>query len=88
MIKFDKPTNLNGTELLAELNAAGVAITESPFDDAVGGLWLNIKQADKAKAASVVAAHNGTIVAKELSIEAKLAQVGLNFEDLKAALLA
>ncbi len=88
MIKFDKPTNLNGTELLAELNAAGIKITESPLDDAAGGLWLNIKEADKTKAASVVAAHDGTIIAKELSIEAKLASAGLNLQELKAALLS
>jgi hypothetical protein len=86
MIKFDKPTNLNGSELMAELNAAGVKITEAPAIDGNGDFWLDIAAKDKAKAEPVVAAHNGTIVAPELSVADKLASVGLNVEDLKAAL--
>ena len=86
MIQFTKPTNLNGTELLAELNDAGVVITQSPFDDAQGNIWLDIAEADKAKATPIVAAHNGTIVAPEQTIEDKLASVGLSLPDLKTAL--
>ncbi len=86
MIQFTKPTNLNGAELLEELNAAGVKITESPLIDGAGDLWLEIAEADKAKAEGIVAAHDGTIIAPELSIADKLASVGLSVEDLKAAL--
>ena len=86
MIQFTKPANLNGVELLAELNAAGVAITESPMIDGAGDFWLNIAEADKAKATPIVAAHNGTVVAPEQTIEDKLASVGLSVPDLKAAL--
>lgn len=86
MIKFDKPANLNGTELLAELNAAGVKITTPPEIDGNGDFWLDIASKDKAKAEPVVAAHNGTTVAPEPSVADKLASVGLNVEDLKAAL--
>jgi hypothetical protein len=43
-------------------------------------------QQDEAKAAAVIAAHNGTTVAPEQTIEDKLASVGLSIEELKAAL--
>jgi hypothetical protein len=86
MIQFSKPTNLNGTELLSELNAGGVSITQSPVIDGAGDFWLDIAQADKAKATTIVAAHNGTIIAPEPTIADKLASVGLSVTDLKAAL--
>ena len=86
MISFPKPTNLNGTELMSELNAGGVKITESPIIDGEGNFWLDIAEADKAKATSIVAAHNGTTIAPEPSIADKLASVGLSVTDLKTAL--
>lgn len=89
MIKFDKPQNLNGAELLDELAAVGIVLdklTECPILDGNNDLWLNIKAEDENKAAAVVAAHNGTTVAPEPTIEEKLASVGLNLEDLKKAL--
>jgi Ser/Thr protein kinase RdoA (MazF antagonist) len=86
MIKFDKPANLNGTELLAELAAVKVKVAEPPTVDADGALWLDIAEKDKAKAEPIVAAHNGTTVAPEPTVEQKLNSVGLNLGDLKAAL--
>jgi hypothetical protein len=89
MIKFDKPENFNGTEIRAELNAIGVQITdsyESVLIDNNGDLWLEIDPKDEAKAKPIVDAHNGTTVAPEPTIEQKLASVGLNLGDLKAAL--
>ena len=89
MIKFKKPLNLNGTELLDELVNVGIVIDkeeQAPLIDGDGNLWLDIKQADEAKAEVVVAAHNGRTVAPEPTIEDKLASVGLSLTDLKAAL--
>lgn len=86
MIQFTKPNNLNGAELLDELNAAGVPITNIPMIDGNGNFWLDIADKDEAKAALVVAAHNGTTVAPELTLNQKLASVGLSVDDLKAAL--
>ena len=86
MIQFNKPKNLNGTELLAELNAAGIVVTEPPFDDGQDNIWLEIAISDKAKATQIVAAHNGTTVAPEFTIADKLASVGLSVDDLKVAL--
>jgi hypothetical protein len=51
-----------------------------------GDLYLDIKQPMKPKQQAVVAAHNGTTVAPEPTIEDKLASVGLNLTDLKTAL--
>ena len=86
MIKYNKPANLNGTELLAELNAAGVTIEQSPTVDGNDNLWLEIADKDKIKAQTVVDAHNGTTVAPEPTIADKLAGLGLSVDDLKIAL--
>ena len=86
MMQFTKPENLNGTELLTELNAGGVMITEKPMIDGAGDFWLDIAETDKAKAMPIVAAHNGTTVAPEPTVADKLALVGLSIEDLKSAL--
>lgn len=89
MISFTRPTNLNGTELLAQLLDAGIKIVDdrnSVQDDANGNLLLDISANQQAKAAEVVAAHNGTTIAPEPTIEDKLASVGLSLPDLKAAL--
>jgi hypothetical protein len=86
MIEFAKPKNLNGTELMSELNAAGVLILQSPMLDGNENLFLDVTEADKAKAETVVAAHNGTMIAPAATIEQKLATVGLSLDDLKAAL--
>jgi hypothetical protein len=86
MIKFNKPENLNGDELIAELESAKIKMKDIPTVDAEGALWLDIASKDEAKAAEVVAAHNGTTIAPEPTVEQKLASVGLNLEDLKVAL--
>ena len=86
MIQFTKPTNLNGTELLQELNDAGITVNGRPFLDGNGEFWLDISESDKTKAESIVAAHNGTTIAPEPTIVEKLGSVGLSIDDLKDAL--
>lgn len=83
MKKFDKPTNLNGAELLAELNAAGIAATKIIQN---GNQSIEIDLDDEVKAKTIIEAHNGTVVAPEPTIAEKLASVGLTIDDLKAAL--
>ena len=63
MIQFTKPTNLNGSELLAELSTIGVVVKGDPLDDGNGNLWLDIKSTDKTKTEGIVASHNGTVIA-------------------------
>jgi hypothetical protein len=84
MILFTKPQNLNGAELLDELKAAGI-IAQTPMVDG-DNFWLDLKKSDEAKAKPIIAAHNGTMIAPELSITQKLASVGVTIPDLKAAL--
>jgi hypothetical protein len=89
MITFTKPQNLNGAELRDELNANGVAISDDPFSvklEGDGSLWLDIAEADKAKATPIVAAHNGTTIATEPTVADKLAAAGLSVDELKEAL--
>jgi hypothetical protein len=85
MINFTKPKNLNGAELLAELKAGDVTINDFPIVEN-DNFWLDIAEADKAKAAPIVAAHNGTMVAPEPSVTHKLESVGLSVADLREAL--
>ena len=69
MISFNKPSNLDGAKLIDELIASGVVIIgvdpdahlgkTAPSIDGEGNLLLDITEADKARAAAVVAAHNG-----------------------------
>lgn len=80
---FSKPVNLNGAELIEELAEVGI-IVEVIVDFADGNIGFETN--DEKKASQIVAAHNGTIVAPEPTIEQKLVSVGLNVNDLKAAL--
>jgi aspartokinase len=82
---FTKPANLNGAELQAELANAGIVVDRIVIE-ANGELNIDIKSKDAKKAETVIAAHNGNTVAPEPTIEQKLASVGLNLGDLKAAL--
>jgi hypothetical protein len=83
MIKFNKPINLNGTELLNELNAGNVAISNPPEIDGNGDFWLDIAKKDEAKATLIVAAHNGTIIApdKTAARQAILDRLGLSADE-------
>ena len=83
MIKFNKPNKLNGAELKEELAAVGI-IVDRVFDFADG--TIGFETDNESAASSVVAAHNGTTVAPEPTIEDKLASVGLNLDNLKTAL--
>jgi hypothetical protein len=88
MIKFNKPENLNGTELLNELNTAGVKITEPPLIDGNGDFWLDIDTKDEAKAKPIVAAHNGIIVAPNKSAQRRaiLEHLGITEEEARILL--
>jgi hypothetical protein len=91
MALFTKPEALNGTQLRDELRTAGVTISDdinAVLDTSDGSIYLDIKKADESKAATVVAAHVGVDLIIELSIEDKLASVGISLDDLKAALSA
>ena len=83
MKQFDKPTNLNGAELLAELKAAGIKATKIIQN---GNRNIEIDLDDEAKAKPIIEAHNGTVIPPEPTVEQKLASVGLNLTDLKTAL--
>ena len=87
--QFTTPMALNGAELVKDLTTAGIIVTGRPEIDGEGVLWLDIAEADEAKATPIVAAHNGTTVAPDNSAAkaaatAKLAALGLTTDDLKA----
>lgn len=82
---FTKPTNLNGVELKSELAAAGVSV-ERITVEADGQISIDVASKDSSKVAQIVAAHNGSTVAPEPTIDEKLSSVGLSLNDLKSAL--
>jgi hypothetical protein len=85
MISFTKPQNLNGAELLKELEAADIKVVGWPSDNGDGLLSLNIAAKDEAKVSAIVAAHNGTMTPKELTAEEKLFNAtGLTVAEYKA----
>lgn len=86
MIKFNKPKNLNGAELVEELKSNGIDVKDVPSLDGAGDLWLDIAKSDETKAQAVVNAHNGTMTPAELSISDKLLKAGLSLDELKTAL--
>ena len=88
MIQFTKPINLNGKELLVELNNANVAITNLPMIDGNGNFWLDIAESDVTAATSIVAAHNGTTIAPDNSAAkaALLEKLGITEEEARLLL--
>jgi hypothetical protein len=66
MIKFNRPQSLDGALLINELEAAGVKVAadisgiKAPFIDGAGDMFLDIAAKDESKAASIVAAHEGS----------------------------
>jgi hypothetical protein len=83
-IQFKQPKTLDGKQLIDELAAAGVVAADLPNIDADGNMWIDIDAKDEAKASAIVAAHIANTVS--LTIEDKLASVGLSVADLKEAL--
>ena len=88
MIKFEKPENLNGAELLNELTKEKIKISRNPMIDGNGDLWLDIDAKDEAQAKTIVDSHNGTTVAPDLSAarQAVLDRLGLTAEEAKLLL--
>jgi len=92
MIKFNKPINLNGSQLRKELNAAGVKIDDTPgavYLGENGDLFLDINNKDKTKAEAIVNAHIGIDETQaraeaKAAAQAKLAALGLTVDDLTA----
>lgn len=84
LIKFNTPTNLNGEELVSELKAIGIEVTGRPLIDENKELWLNIIESDEEAAATVVASHNGTMVAPDVTSAkaALLAKLGITEEEV------
>ena len=88
MISFIKPENLDGAQLRKELLDAGIEISNERGSISIesdGLLYLNISAEDKLKAETIINNHIPT-ANFATTIDYKLASVGLNLDDLKAAL--
>ena len=91
MIKYTKPTELNGSQLRKELQNAGITISdasESVMVDGNNDLWLDIADKDKAKAETIVAAHIGVdeSAIREAAKAALLARLGITADEAKLLL--
>ena len=87
MLQFTKPTELNGEQLIAELNDAGIKTNRIPLVDSNDDLWLDVAEKDKAKAETIVNAHVGLdiSIAKTTAKTALLSRLGITAQE--AALL-
>ena len=83
MATFNKPKNLNGAELIAQLKKIGLEV-KLIKDNSDGTISFEVD--DEELAAEIVANHNGTVIAPEKTVAEKLESVGLNLDDLKVAL--
>jgi hypothetical protein len=88
MIKFDKPENLNGSQLLTELNAGNVKITNPPLIDDNKDFWLDIDLKDEAKAKSIVSAHIGIDNSAQIAAQRQviLDRLGLTADEARLLL--
>lgn len=86
MIKFTTPANLNGTQLINELKAQGIAISEPPMIDGNGDLFLEIVAKDEAKAKVIVDAHIGVDNYVNPEKAALLAKLGITEDEAKLLL--
>lgn len=89
MLKFKTPEKLNGSQLLDELADIGIVLnkqTQAPVVDGNGDLFLDVKDKDKSKVEEIVAIHIGVDAPILISLEEKLASIGLNVNDLKVVL--
>ena len=87
MIQFEKPSELNGSQLRDELRNVKINISDEFNAVLVDGndkLWLNIAEKDAAKAAEVVAKHVGTDQRPQIEAQrnAILERLGLTAEDV------
>jgi hypothetical protein len=94
MIQFNMPENLNGKELVEELEAAGVSVVpdekniKAPVIKGDGTFWLDISSEDEVKATPIIAAHNGTTIAPDNSAAkaALLERLGITEEEARLLL--
>jgi hypothetical protein len=88
MIQFDKPENLNGFELVAELETKGIKVIEPLVIDGNGDFWIDINSKDQVKAKAVVAAHNGTVAPVDNTTQKAelLAKLGITEDEAKLLL--
>ena len=85
MEQFNLPSKLNGAQLIAELNGAGIAATKC-LVDGNQNLLIDIPSNKKSQAEIIVNAHIGMDTPPTLAD--KLAGIGLSIDELKAALNA
>jgi hypothetical protein len=88
MLQFTKPTELNGEQLIDELNDAGIKTGKIPLVDGNDDLWLDVAQKDKSKAETIVNAHVGIDlnIARATAKAAILDRIGLTADELKTIL--
>ena len=89
MIKFNNINFTDGKQLLEDLAQVGIFLDinlQPPLIDGEGFLCLDVQESQRETVQSVLNAHNPRPI-PEPTIADKLASVGLDFEELKAAIL-
>jgi hypothetical protein len=86
-MEFNMPKNLHAGQLREELKSFGITFLDSEeviLVDTATTMQIEISESDKAKATEIIKKHIGVNV--PMTIEQKLASLGLNLNDLKDAL--
>ena len=88
MHTFPMPAQLNGEQLISELNTAGVIVEGLPEDWADGLLRLDIKETDNAKTSEIVAKHMAidSQITKAAEKAALLAKLGITEDEARLLL--
>jgi hypothetical protein len=73
MHSFTKPSDLNGVQLIEEIQAQKIIVTGSPSLDADGVLWLDIDEKDQDKVATIIENHKGQAHYKDATAIARTA---------------
>lgn len=84
MIKFDKPSQLNGVQLVDEITQEGITVSGFPLIDANGFLWLQIADKDQAKTQQIIDRHIGLDYYEDARTQAKnylLNKLGITEEE-------
>lgn len=88
MIKFSKPTELNGEQLVDEIKKAHINIIKEPLVDGNGDLWLDVSETDETAVSEIVKNHIAVdySAVRTAAKAALLAKLGITEDEAKLLL--
>jgi hypothetical protein len=84
MHSFTQPSDLNGVQLIEEIQAKKILVNGVPSLDSDGVLWLDIDEKDHDKVATIIENHKGEAHYKDATAIARIAlleRLGISEEE-------